>query len=1112
MTALRRWNGWGDASVHEPLKPEALAFLAAQVGAPAPQADATLESVLARVEAQPSRLPPHPLVDTGAETRLRASFGQSMHDWLRLRFGVPGRVTDGVAFPAHAGEVRALLDWARVNGVQVLPSGGATSVAGHLTPAGEKPVLTLNLGRMMRLIDLDPIAQLARFEAGVAGPDLEAQLRAHGFTLGHFPQSFELSTLGGWIVTRSSGQQSARYGRIEQLFAGGTLHTPAGEWVLPAFPASAAGPDLREWVLGSEGRLGVVTEATVRVTRAPAAEEFVGVFFPDWLQAVAAVRALTQARLGLSMLRLASPTETTTTLAMAGHANAIGWLERGLRWRGAGEGKCLLFAGFTGRSAAQVRALRSAAAALWRPHGGVSTGTLLGAKWAARRFSGVYLRNSLWDAGYAVDTMETACDWPRVDAMVRAIEDAGRAGPGEPRRAHALLHASLACLSAGLERLFDLRLPHRARLRDCARALASAEVGRRRRHRHPGRHDHAPARRRQGSRALAAGGEGRDRHGRPRGDGAPVRSPRRHGARKPARGYGVSAPGRSEAAHMTSAVLPGAVDLLVVGGGITGAGIALEAARRGVDVMLVEARDFAWGSSSRSSKLVHGGLRYLREGAFGLTLESVRERGRLLHDAPGLVDPQRFLMGHYAGGRPGRGAMAVGLAIYDGMAGEHTRAHHLPSEALALAPHLAIEGLLGATSYLDARTDDARLVMRVLQEARRLGARVFNGSAVKALLRAGDPGAPPLRRAADAGIAARARQPGAIVGARIEGEVLNGVVRTRCVINATGAWADNLRAGLGEAPILRPLRGSHLLFPLWRLPVGHSVSLMHPRDGRPVFATPWEGAALVGTTDLDHDEDPDVEPAITREEVAYLMEAVHHAFPRLRLSAADAICSFAGVRPVVAPGGPDAVDPSKAPREHVVRDDHGLITVTGGKLTTFRVNALDALRHAAPYLPALSDPACAGGRRVDGACASPQDFAYEPGAPIFEAVPASTDAHGPLACLPHALRARLLGRHGPAAAELVDEAAPADLETIAGTATPWVELHWALRHEQVRHLDDLLLRRTRLALLLPDGARALLPRLEPIAREALGWSAGEWRDECERHAGIISRCHSIPAP
>jgi alkyldihydroxyacetonephosphate synthase len=443
MSTERRWNGWGDASVHEELKPEARAFLAQAIGAGEPMQDATFAAALAQVEAQASRLPPHPLVDTRAETRLRASFGQSMHDWLRLRFGVLGRVTDGVAFPSSDAEVRALLTWAREQGVQVLPSGGATSVAGHLTPVGAAPVLTLNMGRMMRLLDLDPVAQLARFEAGVAGPDLEAQLRARGYTLGHFPQSFELSTLGGWVVTRSSGQQSARYGRIEQLFAGGTLQTPEREWTLPTFPASAAGPDLREWVLGSEGRIGVLTEASVRVTRAPAAERFIGVFFPDWASALAAVRRLGQAKLGLSMLRLANPAETFTTLQMAGHASAIGWLERYLSLRGAGQGKCLLFVGLTGAGTGAVRTMQRAAAAIWKEHGGVSTGTVLGRKWAQRRFAGVYLRNALWDAGYAVDTMETACDWPRVDAMVQALEAAGRAAlAAHGERTHCYTHLS----------------------------------------------------------------------------------------------------------------------------------------------------------------------------------------------------------------------------------------------------------------------------------------------------------------------------------------------------------------------------------------------------------------------------------------------------------------------------------------------------------------------------------------------------------------------------------------------------------------------------------------------------------------------------------------------
>jgi alkyldihydroxyacetonephosphate synthase len=444
---MRRWNGWGNSDVTSLLTSAALGFLRQVIGEPAAPHDATLRQVLARVAKTPSRLPRHPLVDASAAARLAASFGQSAWDWLRLRFGEVDAVTDGVAFPEHEGQVRELLDWAASVRACVLPCGGATSVVGHLMPPNDpRPLLTLNLTRMMRLKWLDPVAQLAGFEAGVAGPQLESQLRAQGFTLGHYPQSFECSTLGGWVVTRSSGQQSARYGRIEQLFAGGTLITPSASLRVGGYPASAAGPDLREWVMGSEGRLGVLTEAIVRVTRLPEVEQFVGLFFPDWERAIAAVRELAQARLGLSMLRLANATETMTTLTLAGHARAIAWLERYLLLRGAGgpgeNRKCLLFAGFTG-GRIQVAAMRRLAFAIAARYGVVSTGALLGRKWAASRFRGAYLRNSLWDAGYAVDTMETACDWSQTPSMVEAIESAGRKAMADcGERVHACTHLS----------------------------------------------------------------------------------------------------------------------------------------------------------------------------------------------------------------------------------------------------------------------------------------------------------------------------------------------------------------------------------------------------------------------------------------------------------------------------------------------------------------------------------------------------------------------------------------------------------------------------------------------------------------------------------------------
>jgi len=438
---MRRWNGWGDAATDYPLPPSAEDYLCRLVGRGTRPLDASLEQVLSTVP--PSRLPLDASVDTGALQRLLHARGQSLPDWIALRSGHLAPFPDGVSFPRSTEQVRRLFRYADRAGAALIPYGGGTSVVGHINVASdERPSLTVDLSHMNRLLHLDEVSQLATFGAGVMGPDLEAALRARGLTLGHYPQSFELSTLGGWVVTRSNGQQSLGFGRIEAMFAGGRLEAPSGTLELPPFPGSAAGPDLREVVLGSEGRLGILTEATVRVRPMPEAEEFRAAFFPTFEQGQAAVREMMQRRLPLSMLRLSTSLETEVTLALAGHDRVIQVLKALLGCRGIGEERSLLVLGFTGSQEA-IEVARLATGDVVSRHKGVGTGRLLGEQWRKGRFRTPYLRNTLWEMGYALDTLETATTWSGIGAMVTAIESALRSGlESEGERVLAFSHLS----------------------------------------------------------------------------------------------------------------------------------------------------------------------------------------------------------------------------------------------------------------------------------------------------------------------------------------------------------------------------------------------------------------------------------------------------------------------------------------------------------------------------------------------------------------------------------------------------------------------------------------------------------------------------------------------
>ena len=498
-------------------------------------------------------------------------------------------------------------------------------------------------------------------------------------------------------------------------------------------------------------------------------------------------------------------------------------------------------------------------------------------------------------------------------------------------------------------------------------------------------------------------------------------------------------------------------DALVIGGGITGAAVARQAVRAGLRVALLEARDFAWGTSSRSTKLVHGGLRYLPQLHLKLVREAVRERQRLRVEAPGLVRPLPLVFLSSGKGLGRWGPRAV-IAAYYALLGRR-RPPEVPARDLAwLFPDLRADRALCGMPYDEAQVDDARLVLRLVREAARAGAVALNHARVRGLL----------------------RERGEVVGAEVEDAIggRKAEVRARAVINATGAAADRLREG---APRMRPLRGSHLVFPSWRFPLAAGVSLRHPRDGRFLSALPWEGATLFGTTDVDHGQPPGEEPRASAAEIDYLLEALAAWFPALALRARDAVSSFAGVRPIVSAG---IADPSREPRDSWIALERGLLTVTGGKLTTCRATAHAALRALRRRIPELS--------RLD------RD------APLLDQAPVALDAR-----LPDAVRARLAGRYGAEAEAVAAAARPGELECVPGTSTPWVELRWAARAEAPAHLDDLLLRRVRLGLTMPEGGAGILERMREICLPELGWSAERWAQEAEAYAALWRSRHGV---
>ncbi len=414
------WSGWGDPALVPTLPEPVLTLLEQALGVtPPPDAPAAMAEVSLPETELPDGCRDELVALLGAEqvrgdrdSRVRHTRGKSTTDLLRLRGGDAADAPDAVVLPAAHDEVVAVLDSCARHRVAVVPFGGGTSVVGGLTPRRTRyaGVIALDLQRMDR-VSVDAESRTAALGPGLRAPRAEERLNAHGFTLGHFPQSFEYASIGGFAATRSAGQASAGYGRFDEMVVGLTVATPQGSLELGRAPASAAGPDLRQLVLGSEGALGVVTSVTVRVVPVPGQRGYEGWRFGSFAEGTAAVRRLAQDGPLPTVLRLSDETETAVGLARPGQLGS------------ASSDGCLLIVGYEG-SPADVPARREAASAVLAECGGAAQGDEVGQAWERQRYAGPYLRDALLDAGAFVETLETATFWSGLRPLYEAVRSA----------------------------------------------------------------------------------------------------------------------------------------------------------------------------------------------------------------------------------------------------------------------------------------------------------------------------------------------------------------------------------------------------------------------------------------------------------------------------------------------------------------------------------------------------------------------------------------------------------------------------------------------------------------------------------------------------------------
>lgn len=525
-------------------------------------------------------------------------------------------------------------------------------------------------------------------------------------------------------------------------------------------------------------------------------------------------------------------------------------------------------------------------------------------------------------------------------------------------------------------------------------------------------------------------------------------------------------------------------DVLVIGGGITGAGVAREAALAGLRVALVERDDFASGTSSRSSRLVHGGVRYLEHGHLGLVFEASHERRVLLGIAPHLVRPLAFTWPVYRGARVPRWKVRAGLTLYDVLSLFRNVGRHeslSAAETLDREPALAPDGLLGGARYWDAATDDARLTLASAIAARESGATVVNHAEIVGAIRS-----------------AGGALEGAIVRDTLTGEAYE--LRARVTVNATGPWSDatarlvgDVDGSRGDAPSVLGSAGAHIAVPRHRLGNNDAVTIVSPLDGRVMFVLPAGAHAIIGTTERPARTGPD-EIRATAQEIDYLLRTVNVVFPFANLTRDDVIAAWSGIRPLAVARSRSG-SANSASREHAIAHDRdGLISVTGGKLTTYRSMAAELLTHVRGALATQVTRTGGASLRLDGApiSADPSEHTPLPGGDIVSLESAMHDASSVTS--DHAVAERLTTAYGSRWRNVWSYAqrdATLAHRIVDGLPYVFAEVSHAVEREMACTLADVLVRRTHIAFETRDHGKRVARAIVPLVAELLGWREAE---------------------